>query len=91
MSLFRPAKSKKLAKIVSIRSPSEAKKSAKKLLSLFRKAERRDTKVKIKRATICASNRAKVLSQSRRLSEKERREMKTVSNIYKRAYQRMRL
>ena len=91
MSLFRPAKSKKLAKIVKIDTPSNARKSANKLLSLFRRAKRRDAKVRIKRATICASNRAKVMSQNKRLSLKERREMKTVSNIFKRAYQKMRL
>ena len=89
--LFRPAKSRKLAKIVKIDSVANARKSAKKLLTLFRKAKTRRTKVKIKKSTVCASNRAKVLSKSKRLSMKERREMKQVSDIFKRAYRKMKL
>lgn len=89
--LFRPAKSKKLAKIVKIDSVSNAKKSTKKLLTLFRKAKTRDAKVKIKRSTVCASNRAKVLSKSKRLSMKERKEMKQVSNVYQKAAEEMKL
>ena len=90
--LFRPAVSKKLAKIVRIDTPKNTRSAAKKLLRMFKAAKRRDTKVKIKRATVCASNRAKVMATKKKnLSTKERKELKKVSKIYKQAAEKMKL
>jgi len=91
LGLFRKAKSKKLASIVKIDSPSSARKSAKKLLRLFNSAKTRAKKVKIKKATVCASNRAKVIAKSKRVSPKEKKEMKKVAEIYEKAYKKMKL
>jgi len=90
--LFRPAKSLKLAKTVRIDSPKVAKQACKKLLKAFKSAKTRKTKVKIKKATVCASNRAKVMATKKKnLSAKERKELKQVSKIYKETADKMKL
>ena len=84
-SMFGKAKHKKLAEIVRIDTPSNARKSAKKLLRLFQKAKRRKTKVVIKRACVLARNRCLAIRKKKNLSERERKELLKVAKIYHKA------
>jgi len=90
--LFRPAKHRKISKIVSFKNPTQARKSAKKLVKAFKSAKTRKQKRTIKQATVCASNRAKVIANKKKnLSAKERKQFREISKIYKEAYEKMEL
>lgn len=89
-TLFRPAKHKYLADIVSLKNPLEAEHSAQQLILDFDMAKTRAKKVRVKRATVQARNRAYVAHHDRKdLSPAEKKEMLEVSLIYERAYKRM--
>ena len=90
-SLFFPAKSKKYEKIVSIETPEKARKSAKTLLREFKKAKTRSKKVRVKRVTITAMQRAKAQLKRKDLTPKEVTEFKKIVNIYKDAVKEMNL
>jgi hypothetical protein len=81
-TIFFPPKHEKYAEIVSLRTPSEARKSARILLSEFNKATTRSKKRLIKKVTILAANRAYATLQRERLSPKERREFTAIMKIY---------
>lgn len=89
--MFGPLKSKQLAGIVTITSPSAARKAAQKLADLFRHARTRPKKVHIKRSAVLAANRAGASAKRRGVSAKERKELKQVAGIYRRAADRMKL
>ena len=80
--LFKPPKWRYLAEIVSFRTPSDARKSARKLISELRKAKRKDKALRICRAIQYASNRAKAASRNPRISWKEKRELREIAEIY---------
>ena len=82
--LFKPPKHKDIAKIVSFETPSKARKAAKKLLSMMKRARRKRALVILK-ALNYAANRAKAAAKRRNLSPKERRELKQISKIYRQA------
>lgn len=82
-TLFDKAKSKKLADIISFKNPQAARGSAKELLREFNAAKLRSKKVRIIQATNLASNRAAASTRRRNLSMRERRELTTVSNIFR--------
>ncbi len=79
-SLFFPPKNKKMAEIIKIDSPKSAKDSIKQLRQLIDKG-----KITIDQAIKCvtvAANRSKAMLNRKNLSEKERKEMKKVAEIY---------
>ena len=90
-SLFHPARYKYLADIVRIDTVENAKKAVKKLLKHFRNAKTRAKKVRVKKATVLAATRARVLSKSPRISPRERQEFREVARIYERAAAKMKL
>lgn len=87
--LFGLSRSKLLAKVITIRSPTAAKDSVTKLNKLFNRAKRRDTRVKIARSANQTSNRARASLNRKNLSRNERRQMRAVAKIYRRASDRM--
>ena len=86
-----PPRYKGLAEIVKISSPSEATNSTKTLLSEFHSASTRAKKVRIKRATVQAANRAGASAKKHNISSTERAEMKKVEQIYRDAVEQMEL
>jgi len=83
--LFKPPRWKYLADIVTFETPSKARETAKKLVGMIKKAERRDKALRIARALTYAANRAKASAKRSNLKEKERRELIEVSKIYRAA------
>jgi len=84
MSLFKPARHKSIAEIVSFETPSRAKQSSIKLLRIMRKCNRRKALIILKALNL-ASNRALASAKRRNLSVKERRELVKVGRIYRKA------
>jgi len=78
-TIFFPPKHKKLSKIVSIVSPSEAKKSVEKIKKLVGKGY---TKKQLRASLILAGVRAKLLAKKPNISSKEKQELKKVAEIY---------
>ncbi len=88
---YSPPHHPSLAEIVSLESPSKARKAARELKRKFEKARSRDRKRIIKQATVLAANRAKAARKRKNLSSKERRELEEIAEIYERAYKEMKL
>ncbi|RLE45442.1 hypothetical protein DRJ25_05670 [Candidatus Woesearchaeota archaeon] len=84
-TMFFPPRHKKIAAIISIEDPKKARKAVKTLLRRAKKTNRRKTKVLIKRCMILAANRAEASAKRRNITKKEKRELRTVANIYRRA------
>ena len=62
--MFGEAKTKSLASIVKLDTLPNAKTASKKLLKRFGELKHRDAKVKLKRATVLAANRAKIIANN---------------------------
>ena len=88
---YEPPKHKELAKIVSLESPTQARKSARELKQMFERARSRERRRVIKRATVLAANRAKAARRRKNLSTRERKQYEKIAEIYQRAYKEMRL
>ncbi len=73
-TIFFPPKSKRLAKIISITSPSAFRKS-------IRVLSRGGLTLRERRALVLAQNRARAILKKKTLSPKERREMKAIAKI----------
>lgn len=73
-SLFFPPKNKRLARVISIKSPSQFRKS----ISTLKK---RGLTITEKRALVLAQNRARVQLKRRNLSLKERKQFRAISTI----------
>ena len=84
-TLFHKAKYKKYADIVSLKSPEGARYSVKMLKVEYRRAETREKKLRIIRVLQEASNRAKASAKRKELSERERKELKKIAKIYRKA------
>lgn len=84
---YEPPKHPDLAAIVRIDSPTAARKATQELLALAKKYPIRRTT--IKRAMVLAANRAAAMRKKKNLSAKERRELKEVEEIYRRAYRKL--
>lgn len=87
-TLFKKPKSKKLSRIISLESPSlespeKALKSTRSLKREFSQAKQRAKKVRIKRATVLAANRADAQLKRKNLSVKERQEFVFINRIYR--------
>jgi len=89
--LFKPPRHKWIAKIVSFETPKKARKSAKTLLNILKRGRRgskkigRKTALTILKALNYAANRAKAAAKRKNLSRKEKRELRSVSKIYREA------
>jgi len=90
-TMFGKAKHPGLAKTIEFDTPAHARKAASKLVHHFNELERRDAKVATKRATVQAANRAGAMLGKKNLSAKERKEMRQIHGIYRKAHQRMKL
>ena len=79
-----------LAKLITFKSITEARKNAAKLV---RKAKhsRRDTAVTIKRALVLARNRAKASLKRKGLDRSTRHRLSQIAKIYEKAYKRINL
>ncbi|MHA1607988.1 MAG: hypothetical protein ACTSWP_10735 [Candidatus Freyarchaeota archaeon] len=86
---YSPPRHRDLGEIVSIRSPEEARASAKVLVRMAQEARTRRRKVTIKRAMVLAANRAEAAAKKQGLSAKEKREMREVARIYRRYYKQI--
>ncbi len=78
--LFRPAKNKKIAEIIKIDTPKNARGSVRELAKMIDRG-----KITIDQAiryVTTAANRAKASLNRKNLSKKERKEMKEVANVY---------
>jgi hypothetical protein len=87
-SIFFPPRHKKYAEIVKVDTPANARESVQKLEAEFRTADRRKKRL-IKRVTVLAATRARVMSANDRLSPEQRREAAEVARIYQQAAERM--
>ena len=88
-TVFFPAKSKKYSEMVRIDTPKAAEDSVEKLMKEFNEAKTREKKVRIKRYTVLAENRARIMAGNERLSTEERQEAAKVAEIYARAKEKM--
>lgn len=73
-TLFFPAKSKRLARIISIKSPTAFRKS-------IRTLKKGGVTLKEKRALVLAQNRARAILKKKNLSVKERKQFREISKI----------
>lgn len=87
-TMFGEAKHKKYADIVSLETPSKAKMSVAKLIDEFDKAKTRSKKVRIKRVTVNASNRARASWLRKGLSRSEKLQFLWIHKIYRNAYEK---
>lgn len=87
-TMFSKPKNQYLSDMISLRNPSSAKGSVRELEREFRTAKTSTKKLRVARAAMLASNRARAMI-SKRLSPRERGEMLMVSAIYKKAAERM--
>ena len=78
-----------LADIVKLDTPANARAAAHKLEREFNRSGR-SRQLLILRAVNLAAIRARIGSQNKRLSEKERREYREIHGIYRRLYQKLR-
>jgi len=89
--LFKPPRHRWLADIVSFESPTKARESARKLVKAFERGRIGRRKIGRKRAlTIAralnyAANRAEASAKRKGLSSKERKELKEIAKIYRKA------
>jgi len=81
-TMFGKPKFRKYSDIVSLESTSSARKSIRLLNKEFRDADTRAKKVRVKRVTLLASNRAYAMAQKRKLSFRERRELLHIADMY---------
>ena len=89
--MFAKPKNEELAKMVVIDKPSKARRAAAALKRRFRRQKQRPAKVRTKRATVNAANRAGAMMNKKDLSYKEKVEMRKVRKIYKDAAKDMKL
>jgi len=87
--MFSPPRHKDLAKIVTFESISAARKAAATLLKMFKSARTKKRKVTIKRATVLAANRARVLARSHRIHASTKKRLREIARIYERAAEKM--
>lgn len=90
-TVFFPSKSKKYADMVDLTSVEDAKASVFDLLSEFGEAKTYRKKLRVKRVTILAANRAKVMSENPRLKHNTRLQKARISDVYMKAANRMKL
>jgi|Deesub1362A_J573_1020465.scaffolds.fasta_scaffold00749_20 hypothetical protein len=86
---YSPPRNKWLGDLIEMDDPESARASARKLKREFKQSKTRARKVKIKRATVLAANRARAAARKRNLSRRERKELLEIAEIYEAAYKEM--
>jgi len=89
-TIFGKSKSAKLAKIISVRSPGQARNSARKLYWHAQRAKSRKSMTKIQRAALLTAARSKAIRNKKNLSMKERKQFVKVQKTYSRIAARVR-
>lgn len=79
--MFGEAKSKTLAKIVKLDTLDNAEVSTRRLLNRFFELKTRDAKVRTKRATVLAANRARIIANNTLDSELKKKKLK-IAKLY---------
>jgi len=87
-TVFFPARHRWLADIIKLDTPANARKAAEKLEREFNRSSK-SRKLLILRAVNLAAIRARIGSQNRRLSKKEREEYRVIHGIYRRLYEKL--
>jgi len=87
-TVFFSPRHKWLAEIIKLDTPANARRSAEKLEREFNRSNS-SRKLLILRAVNLAAIRARIGSQNRRLSQKEREEYRVIHGIYRRLYQKL--
>jgi len=90
MGLFDPAKYNFLADIVRIDTVSNARESVRILKKVFRKSSY-NGRLQIKKAMVLAANRCSAFRKRKHLSQKERRELKIIEQIYRNGYKKLKV
>ena len=90
-TMFFPAKNQYLADIISFESYDASRESATLLLQEYNEAKTQAKKIRIKKATVLASNRAKASMQRTNLSDWKRDELFGISEVYRSAYEIMKV
>jgi len=88
-TLFGPPRYKYLADIVKLDTPQNARESARILGENFGRAKTRAKKLRIKRATVQAANRARVMERNPKLSSWEHKQAGDIAMYYEEAYEEM--
>ena len=92
--LFKPARHKWIADIITFETPGKARKAADKLIGALQRGRYGNLKIGQKRALAIAralqyaANRAKASAKRKNLSPKERKELIRISKIYDQAAER---
>jgi hypothetical protein len=82
-TIFHPAKHGYLADIIRIDTPGNARRSVEQLDEEWNKADTRAKKLRLARAALEASNRARIISRNPRVSQVQREEARRVAEIYR--------
>ena len=80
--LFKPARHKYLADVITFKDPDSAERSARKLVKETKKTKRRDAAKRRAQALQLAANRARASAKRKNLSRKEREELLEIAGIY---------
>ena len=89
--MFRPARHKWLAKIVTFETTSRARKAASRLVNMLKRGRRgskkitRRTALTIVKALNLAANRARASAKRHNLTRQEKHKLLVISRIYRRA------
>ena len=83
--LFKPAKHKDIAEIVTYESISKARKAASQLKKMFQRARTRKRKLTILQATQYAANRARAGAKNPKFTPATKRKWREISKIYENA------
>ena len=92
--MFKPPRHKWIADIVTFESPTKARAAARKLVNYIKMGHKGKLKIgqaralTIVRALNYAANRAEASAKRRNLSPRERKELREIARIYRRAYER---
>ena len=93
-SLFKPPRHKWIADIVTFENPEKARVAARKLVNYIKMGRKGDLRIgqaralAIVRALNYSANRARASAKRKNLSAKERKELREIARIYRRAYER---
>lgn len=87
--LYRPARYKKYAAIVTFNSLTDAGHAAKCLIAEFNAAQTRAKMRRVKAVTVQAANRANTNAKNHTYTPETRKRMSAIALVYEKAYKRM--
>lgn len=90
-TMFGERRWRRLAEVVSLENPAEARRSAVWLKRHFKELRSHEHKVAVKRATVLAMNRSRAAMKRKDLSSREKSEFRKIAKIYEDAYKSMNL